>query len=171
MTRTLILGCAMLLSSFTALAATDLFKERVERNIQLLQAIGDCIEGFAATVEGSALVYGSYRPDPGRALITRATTGTMAIAWKTQPVPASLPNNEVSFVVMAGMYGQEPSGFAFRMSINGVPRFDFVTTAAETWEVAGKEGGKLRFMRDQRQIRGSLRMPAYHRPRLVGEAR
>jgi len=146
MTRTLILGCAILLSSFSALAGSDVFKERVEHNIHILHAIGDCSEGFAETVEGSALVYGSYRPDPGRALITRATTGTMAIVWKSQRVPAASPTGSVSFVVMAGMYGQEPSGFAFRMSVNGVPRFDFVTTQAETWEVAGREGGKLRFI-------------------------
>ena len=146
----------MLLSSFNAIAGSDIFKERVEHNIQVLRAIGDCSEGFAETVEGSTLVYASYRTDPERALITRATTGTMAITWKSQPVPPVSPGPDVSFVVMAGMYGQQPTGFSFRLSVNGTPRFDFVTTPEENWEVTGREGGKLRFIAATRDKYGDL---------------
>ena len=146
MTRILFLATAMLFASFTARAASDRFKETVERHSRLPGMIADCHEGYAETVQGSTLVYGSFRPDPQRALITRATTGAMAITWKTPAVPRSLPANGIRFVVMAGMYGQEPSGFTFHMFINDIPRFDFVTTSSETWEVTGKEGGKLQFI-------------------------
>jgi len=146
MTTTIVVGSAMLITSVTALATSDQFDERVERNIQVLRAINDCTEGFAETVEGSQIVYGSYRPNPTSALITRATTGAMAIAWKSQPIPAASPEGDVCLVVMAGMYGQEPSGFTFHLSVNGIPRFDFDTSPAESWEVAGHEGGKLQFI-------------------------
>ena len=150
------LGAAMMLSSFTALAGSDVFRERVEHNIQVLQAIGGCVEGYAETIDGSTLVYASYRTDPARALITRATSGTMAIAWRSRPVPPASPGSDVSFVVMAGIYGQQPSGFAFDLSVNGVPRFRFVASPEENWEVAGPEGGKLRFIAATRDKYGDL---------------
>jgi hypothetical protein len=52
----------------------------MEHNIQALKANGDYTEGYAETIEGSTLVYASYRTDPGRALITRATSGTITIS-------------------------------------------------------------------------------------------
>jgi len=156
MIRTLIIGGTMLLSAFSAPAGSDVFKERVEHNIQFLQAIGDCIEGYAETVEGSTLFYASYRTDPARALITRATSGTMAITWKSQPVLPASAGSDVSFVVMAGLYGQQPSGFAFGLSVNGVPRFQFATSPEENWEVTGREGGKLRFIAATRDKFGDL---------------
>lgn len=154
MTRILILGAAMLISSLTGLAASGQFKEKVERNISLLNAIAGCAEGFDAAIEGSALLYGSYRADPERALITRATTGAMAIAWKTPPVPKVSPDDAVTFVVMAGIYAQQPSGFTFRMSINDVPRFSFVTSPSETWAVDGTDGGRLSFIGAARDKHG-----------------
>jgi alpha-mannosidase len=146
MTRSFFPGTIMLLTSLTAFAASDQFRQNVERNIQLLQKISDCTEGYASTVEGSSLVYSSFRPEPERALITRATTGSMAIAWKTPPVPPASGKEDLSFVVTAGMYGQQPSGFTFHVSINDIPRFDFFTTPNDTWEVKGKEGGSLHFL-------------------------
>ena len=151
----------MLLASSPALAATDLHRERVEHNLRVLRAIDDCVEGYAATVEGSTLVYASYRNDPERALITRATSGDMPITWTARPVPPVPPGGAVSFVVMAGLYGQVPSGFSFHFSVNGVRRFTFLTTPEESWEVSGPEGGKLRFIaatRDKyRDLFGCLR--------------
>ena len=146
MNRPIIAGIFMLLTSLTAFAATDEFKQNVERNIQLLQKISDCREGYASTVEGSSLVYSAFRAEPERALISRATTGTTAIAWKTPPVMASPERDNLCFVVMAGMYGQQPSGFRFYMFVNDIPRFDFVTTPNETWEVKGNDGGTLQFI-------------------------
>ncbi len=120
--------------------------EEVERNIQLLREIAPFHEGFEVASEGASLVYSSYRPEPMKALLSRASTGTMAIAWKTPKVLTSAAEGDLTFVVMAGVYGQEPTGFTFHMSVNGVPRFTFSTTTAERWEVSGKGGGKLRFI-------------------------
>ena len=66
------------------------------------------------------------------------------------------PGSDVSFVVMAGMYGQQPSGFAFDLAVNGVPRFTFVANPEENWEVTGREGGKLRFIAATRDKYGDL---------------
>lgn len=145
MTRSLLCGMTMLLTSCTAFAASDQFKQQIEHNLRLLEWMAGSQEGYAGTLEGSSLVYSSYRPEPHTALITRASTGAMAIAWRTPPVPSPLPAGDVRFVVMAGMYGQSPSGFTFTMDINGIPRFTFVTTPEGSWEVAGKDGGTLRF--------------------------
>ena len=156
MNRPVCLSATMLLVLFTALSSQDQSMERVERNFRVLGMIADCHEGFAAAVEGRTLLYGSYRADLERALITRATTGSMAIAWRTQPVPASLPDDAVSFVVTAGMYGRVPSGFRFQMSVNDIPRFDFVTTPREDWIVAGREGGQLQFIGVTKDRHGDL---------------
>jgi alpha-mannosidase len=146
MTRTISLALAFMLNSLLVHAASEDFKETVERHNHILSMIADCNEGYAETVVGSTLMYGSFRPDPQRAMITRATTGAMGITWKTSPVPRALPGNEIRFVVMTGMYGQKPSGFTFHVSINDVPRFDFVTSPLQNWEATGKDGGKLQFL-------------------------
>ncbi len=156
MTRRIIVGSTLLVASLAAQAAPEQFREKVERNARVLETIADCTEGFAEAVEGSTLTYASFRPTPQQALITRTTTGAMRIAWKTRPVPAALPDNEANFVVMAGMYGQEPTGFRFQMFINGVPRFAFATTVKESWEAAGTGGGTLRFAGVQRDKFGDL---------------
>lgn len=146
MKRSLCIGATMAFALSSAFSSLDQFPENVERNLTILNQIQGCSEGFASEVAGSSMLYSSFRPDPERALITRATSGEMAIIWKTQPAPAAIRGGNVDFVVMAGMYGQTPSGFRFRMFINNVHGFDFVTTPTEQWTVHGKEGGALQFI-------------------------
>jgi len=128
------------------------FKESIERNAALLQKLDGCVEGYAGAVSGDVIVYPRLREDRADALITRATTGTMAIEWRSQKVPSQLRNKEVVFVVIAGILTRPNTTLKFELSVNNVPRLVFSTTDTTSW-LAGEAGGvRLSFdgvMRDQ----------------------
>ena len=46
------------------------------------------LKGYARTIAGESIGYHSPYPDVTTALIVRATDGTMAVEWETEPVPA-----------------------------------------------------------------------------------
>jgi len=149
MKRSLSLFLALL--TVTRLCTAQL-KETVEQNARILKDLHGCIEGYAGAVSGETIRYPRLNQRSPEALLTRASTGTIAIEWKTQKVPRPLRTREATFVVSAGIYAQPEVGKKFQMFINDVPRFVFSTTPADSWTVKGDSGGVLVFggvMRDQ----------------------
>ncbi len=48
---------------------------------------GDYLEGYTQNAGGNDFTYHCFRNDLSKCLLTRCTTGNMAIEWKTQAVP------------------------------------------------------------------------------------
>ena len=127
-------------------------RESIDQNLAVLYAVTGCLEGYAGTPEGETIQYPRIRSEYPQALITRTTTGAMAIGWQTAPVPAEGNARGYFFVVRAGIQSQPGIARTFDVSINDVPRFSIMTTPKATWSVQGKDGGSLNFtgiMRDQ----------------------
>jgi alpha-mannosidase len=128
------------------------FKESVERNARVLQKIQGCVEGYAESVSGEVIDYPRIRDDHSEALITRATTGIMAIEWMSQPVPATMRGKEVCFVVSAGLMARPNTVFGFRLLVNDKAECRFSTIDTLSWEAFDSSGVRLTFdgvMRDQ----------------------
>ena len=128
------------------------FKESVERNAKVLQRIQGCLEGYAETVSGEVIDYPRIRDDHSEALITRATTGAMAIEWKSQRVPAPASSKELCFVVSAGIMARPNTVFGFTLLVNERARCRFSTIDTLSWEAIDSSGVRLVFdgvMRDQ----------------------
>ncbi|MHC4103006.1 MAG: hypothetical protein ACYSW1_19235, partial [Planctomycetota bacterium] len=68
-----------------------------------IEPSSDWLEGFARAVTGQRISYHSTRIDCTEALITRATTGDMAIAWETAPVCEDWRGGGATFFWLAGM--------------------------------------------------------------------
>jgi alpha-mannosidase len=127
-------------------------RESIDQNLAALNAVAGCLEGYAGAAEGQTIQYPRIRSEYPQALLTRTTTGEMAIAWQTAPVPVETQANGYSFVVRAGIQSQPGIARNFEVSINDIPRFLIATTERASWSVAGKGGGSLTFtgiMRDQ----------------------
>ena len=128
------------------------FKESVERNARALQRIRGCLEGYAEALNGEVINYPRIRDDHPEALITRATTGTMAIEWKSQRVPAIMGGKDICFVVSAGIMARPKTVFGFRLIVNDAAACRFSTLDTLSWEATDSSGIKLVFdgaMRDQ----------------------
>ena len=127
-------------------------KESIERHALLLRSLEGCLEGYSSTIKGEVINYPRLREDRPDALITRATTGTMAIEWMSASVPAQSGGREVTFVVSAGVLTRPGVALKFELSVNDVPRVVFSSTDTSSWR-AGEPGGvRLTFdgmMRDQ----------------------
>jgi alpha-mannosidase len=128
------------------------FQESVERNARALQKIQGCLEGYAEAISGEVIDYPRIRDDRSEALITRATTGAMAIEWTSQRVPASSGGKEVCFVVSAGIMARPNTIFGFRLLVNNAAGCRFSTIDTLSWEAIDSSGIRLVFdgvMRDQ----------------------
>jgi alpha-mannosidase len=144
-----------ILISATLFAVGELqaqFKESVERNAAILQRLEGSLEGYAETVNGNSIDYSRIRDDRPVALITRATTGKMAIEWMSQRVPLKLKSGETSFVVTAGILTRPNTKFKFQFFVNDVPCLTLSTTDTTWWEAGDSSGVRLTFhgvLRDQ----------------------
>ncbi len=125
------------------------------------------LKGYAQSISGETIGYHSLYPEATSALIVRATDGTMAMEWETEPVPASFSASQAAFVWMAGSAAQK-GAHAFTLSIDGEPAFIFHTArdaSEKSWSLPGPQGASLSFratMVDQfGELFGfmSLRMP------------
>ncbi len=135
-----------LVSVVTCISSAQ-FRETVEQNARLLKGLNGCIEGYAGSVSGETIRYPRLNQRAPEALLTRASTGTMAIEWMTQRVPRTLEGREATFAMSAGIFAQPEVGRRFQMFVNDVPRFVFSTTPADSWTVQGDGGGALTFQR------------------------
>jgi len=140
------------LVSFVTCISSAQFRESVEQNARLVKGMKGCVEGYAGSVSGETIRYPRLNPRSPEALLTRASTGVMAIEWTTHRVPRVLEGRQATFVISAGIYAQPEVGKRFRMFINNIPRFVFSTTPTDSWTVKGDGGGALTFqgiLRDQ----------------------
>jgi hypothetical protein len=105
------------------------------------------LKGYARTISGEAMGYHSPYPNATAALIVRATDGTMAIEWETEPVPAGFDAPTATFVWMCGL-GTGKGAHRFDLSIDGRPAFAFHSgkdAADRAWILQGDAGATLSF--------------------------
>ncbi len=105
------------------------------------------LKGYAKTISGEVMGYHSPYPDATAALIVRATDGTMAIEWETEPVPAGFDAPFATFIWMCGL-GTGKGAHRFDLSIDGRAAFAFHSgrdAADRAWALTGSEGSSLSF--------------------------
>jgi hypothetical protein len=107
------------------------------------------LSGYARDIQGEVLSYWSFHPFARQSLLTRTTTGTMTIAWETQPVPASPFAASVSFMwIGAYSTGTSRSDHTFDLVIDGRDTVSFVTQKGgvkQNWTVTSRRGASLSF--------------------------
>lgn len=126
--------------------------QSIERNTFILQKLAGSVEGYAEALGGELIDYPRMRDDRPFALVTRATNGTHAIAWKSAPVVTTSDSNDISFVVHAGIVTRPNTQFGFVLVVNDTARVSFSTVDTISWEAGVAGGIRLAFygaLRDQ----------------------
>jgi alpha-mannosidase len=105
------------------------------------------LRGYGRTISGTTLSYHSPYPDITSALLVRATDGTMAISWETEPVPAGAAGRPVKFIWLAGL-ATGKGGHRFDLAVDGKPALSFRTSldcSRREWRETGEGGVALSF--------------------------
>ncbi len=108
-------------------------------------------EGYAGTVKGTLIDYHSLRQEVTRALLVRATDGTMTAEWLTAPLPDRIPGNGNGLLWLAGL-DLNHGVHHFYLYVNDRLLFTFTGGGPARWEVNGPDGSRLSYvtlMRDQ----------------------
>ena len=114
--------------------------QSIERTAHILERLAGSIEGYAEPVSGELIDYPRMRDERPLALITRATTGSHAIEWRSAAAPTMTGSSELSFVVHAGILTRPGATFRFVLFINDSAHVAFSTVDTISWE-AGQPGG------------------------------
>ena len=141
-------ACALIAGAcFTPLTVLSAGAPRTPGPVQLPHA--SPLKGFARAIAGEEIEYNSFNPLATRALLTRCTTGAMAIEWETEPVPAGLAGDTVSFVWVASYSTITSSGDRnFDFFINGKKEFTIHTVKGinpKGWRLGAADGSSLAF--------------------------
>ena len=105
------------------------------------------LRGYEKTISGSTLAYHSPYPDISSALLVRATDGTMAIEWETEPVPAGWGNRPATYIWMAGL-ATGKGAHRFDLVVDGKAAVAFSTSedsSLKEWRIDGVGGISLSF--------------------------
>jgi hypothetical protein len=103
------------------------------------------LEGYDRSTGGNDFNYHSFRNDLSECMITRCSTGEMAVEWDTRVVPESFKGDGVGFVWVAAL-DITPVSHSFDVFINGTKRFQIISGEKNQWELLNEEGGKLGFL-------------------------
>ncbi len=122
------------------------------------------VAGYARSLEGESIGYGSPDPEAGHALIVRAADGKKPIAWETAPV-SSPPhegltgeNAPVSLVWIAGLAAGK-GAHSFTLWVNDDSLLSFrsaVSSSRGSWAAAGPGGAQLMFNATMTDRNGDL---------------
>ena len=105
------------------------------------------LRGYQKTISGTTLAYHSPYPDISSALLVRATDGTMAVEWETEPVPAGWGSRPATFIWMAGL-ATGKGAHRFDLTVDGKAAVTFTTSedsSRKEWRVDGADGISLSF--------------------------
>ncbi|HTO95139.1 MAG TPA: glycoside hydrolase, partial [Bacteroidota bacterium] len=100
-------------------------------------------------IAGEQIDYNCFNPIATTALLTRCTTGEMAIEWETEPIPAGAAGETVSFVWVVSYSTTTSSGDRnFDFFINNRKTFTIHTVKgvnAKQWRLSAADGSALEF--------------------------
>jgi alpha-mannosidase len=107
------------------------------------------LKGYVKRIGGETLDYYCFTPLAKTALLTRCTTGAMAIEWETEPIPAGL-TDEYAYFVWVSSYSTNTStaNRNFDVFVNGTRSFTVTTHLKHTdtsWTLKSQGGAELSF--------------------------
>jgi alpha-mannosidase len=107
------------------------------------------LKGYVRRVAGEQIDYNCFNPLAKSAILTRCTTGEMAVEWETEPIPEAA-SDEFAYFVWVASYSTTTStaDHHFDVFLNGIKSFTFATREKHTdtaWTVAGEGGALLGF--------------------------
>jgi hypothetical protein len=105
------------------------------------------LKGYGRTLSGAELSYHSPYPDISSALIARASDGSMAVEWETEPLPAGWKGGPATFVWLAG-HATGKGGHRFELAVDGQGALSFRTSTDSSrreWRETGAAGIVLSF--------------------------
>jgi alpha-mannosidase len=103
------------------------------------------VSGYNRTISGLAFQYASPIPSVHRALLCRATSGTMQVAWQTNPVPETIEGPFVYFIWACGL-GCNLGQKSFVLEINQKKIVTFQSRPDSIWQVSAEQGIELSFI-------------------------
>lgn len=107
------------------------------------------LNGYAKKITGEDISYHSFHPYATDALLTRCTSGTMAIAWETDTIPSVYRGDAIYFGWIAGYScGTSSADRHFDLYINDEKILTFTSiakTVQKFWSVNGRHGEELIF--------------------------
>lgn len=110
---------------------------------------GKFLKGVVQSVSGEVLSYWNFHPFAKQSLLTRCTTGEMAISWKTEPLPPFGTADTLSFLwIGAFATGTSTADHEFDFFVNGEPSLTFRTFKGgkyDDWSVPGQKGVRLSY--------------------------
>ena len=105
------------------------------------------IQGFDKVLQRGNFAYHSPHPDISQALLVRAKKEEAVIEWQTEPVPAGVKNEYVSFIWYFGI-SQNSVTHPFKLWINNTPYLMFkneLGSKTGSWDVNGHNDSKITF--------------------------
>ncbi len=107
------------------------------------------LKGYVKAIAGEQLDYNCFNPLATTSLLTRCTTGAMAIEWETEPIPEKARGNFVTFEFIVSYSTMTSSGNrSFDFFINDQKEFVIKTFRGvndRQWSLKGEGGAELRF--------------------------
>ena len=107
------------------------------------------LKGYVRNIAGEQIDYNCFNPLATTALLTRCTTGEMAIEWETENIPAAAAGESVSFVWIVSYSTTTSSGDRdFDFSVNGRKTFTIHTVKGlneKEWRLRAADGSILSF--------------------------
>jgi alpha-mannosidase len=107
------------------------------------------LKGYVKRIAGEILEYNCFTPLATTALLTRCTTGSMAIEWETERIPAAMTDSFAYFVWVVSYSTTTSTGDRrFDIFINNRKTFEITTYRKRTdslWTVEGDGGAELTF--------------------------
>jgi alpha-mannosidase len=106
------------------------------------------LQGFVKPLAGEVLVYPWAYPGQVKTLLSRATTGRMAVSWAGEPVPPGRPDDPVTYLWHAGTAaGYGAHAFTFFLNGRAVATFRSGRSVEDReWSVTGENGLRLSFV-------------------------
>jgi putative alpha-1,2-mannosidase len=110
------------------------------------------LKGWMKSDSGEHIDYHSSYPYVRSALLARATDGTMAVEWQTEPLPVNKKAATAIFMWAAGLACGK-GGHRFDLLVNGQKWLSFNTardTSQTQWSVKAENGAELTFVPQRR---------------------
>jgi hypothetical protein len=116
------------------------------------------LKGYVRRIAGEMLDYYCFNPLAKTSLLTRCTTGSMAIEWETEPIPASTGDAYAYFVWVASYSTTTSTGnHNFNLFINNRLTFTISTHVKHTdsaWTLKSEGGAELTFRLAKQDLAG-----------------
>ena len=102
------------------------------------------LPGFTRAISGQDFDYYSCHPDVRSALLSRATTGTMAVEWETESLPANYQEAFATFIWIAGL-GSNIAEKQFDVFVDDEYSLTFTSSPEKNWTIKGTNDVELSF--------------------------